>query len=154
MNKKKKAEQIEEVKQLDLEIKEPFKNKFYKAKREFDTAVLQLEVKKFLKDPLVWGVLVISIILIYFQVQSILNNFEALPTYLPIFKFYSSPAKQLIETKYIYLFPGLSGLLLLVSMVFISRNYNREKNLVRLLLVATIIFVIFLTIVLINLVSI
>lgn len=152
MKKKKRTEQ-EEVKQLDLEIKEPFKNKFYKAKREFDTAVLQLEVRKFLKDPLVWAVLVISIILIYFQVQTILNNLKVLPTYLPILRFYSFPSKQLIETKYIYLLPILSGSLLIIPMIFISRNYNREKNLVKLLLVSVLISVIFLTVILINLVS-
>lgn len=153
MNKKKKTEQ-EEVKQLDLEIKEPFKNKFYKAKREFDTAVLQLEVRKFLKDPLVWAVLVITVILIYFQVQSILNNLGVLPTYLPILRFYLFPSKQLIETQYVYLFPFLSGFLLIISMFFISRNYNREKNLVKLLLIAVLISEIFLTTTLINLISI
>lgn len=153
MKKKKKIEK-EEVKQLDLEIKEPFKNKFYKAKREFDTAVLQLEVRKFLKDPLVWAVIVISVILIYFQIESILNNFEKLPSYLPILKFYSSASKQLIETRHIYIFPILSGLILLASMIVISRNYNREKNLVKLLLTGTLISTLFLTIVLINLVSI
>ena len=154
MSKKTKIEQKEEVKQLDLEIKEPFKNKFYKAKREFDTAVLQLEVRKFLKDPLVWAVIVISSILIYFQVHIITKNIDTLPTMLAVFKFYVSPAKRLFETKYIYLFPILSGAIFLISIFFISRNYNREKNLVKLLLISTLLLTIFLTVILINLVSI
>ena len=154
MNKKKKGQQNEEVKQLDLDIKEPYKNKFYKLKRDFDTTVLQLEVIKFLKDPLVWAMFVISAILIYFQIQTILENIQTLPTYLPILRFYTSPTKQLIETKYLYAFPVLSASLLVVSTFFISKNYNREKNLVKLLLVSTLILVIFLTIALINLVSI
>ncbi len=154
MGRNKKLEQKEEVKQLDLEIKEPFKNKFYKAKRNFDTAVLYLEVRKFLKDQLVWALIVIGGLLTYYQVNMSIERIDTLPKYIPILQFYTSPSKQLIETKYIYLIPAITGTILLLSMVLISRNYNREKNLVKLLLVSTLIFVIFLTIILINIVSI
>lgn len=154
MTKKKMQEEEVESKQLDLEIEEPFKNKFYKAKRKFDTAVLYLEVRKFLKDPLVWAVLIIGGVLIYYQIDTIKQIFDTLPKYLPILRFYTSPSKQLIEAKYIYIIPILTGVLPLISMAFISRNYNREKNLVKLLLVSSLIFAIFLTIALLNIVSI
>lgn len=151
---KKTKEKTEEVKQLDLDIKEPFKNRFYKAKRKFTTTVLILEVRKFLKDPLVWALLVISIFLIYFQIMSILRVFEDLPSSIPILAFYSTPSKQLIEKDFIYIIPALSVFFLLVAIIFISRNYNRERNIVKLLLVSMLIFVLFLTISLIKIVAI
>jgi len=81
----------EEPKQLNLDIKEPFKNKFYKAKRNFDFAVLKLEVIKFLKDPLVWSVIIWGGCLSLFQINSIITNIEKLPTLIPLFKFFNSP---------------------------------------------------------------
>lgn len=152
--KKEKIVEQEEPKQLDLEIKEPFKNKFYKAKRKFDFAVLKLEVIKFLKDPLVWATLMISIIMIVFQIEMILRNLNNIPTYLPIFKFYTSVKKGLIESKYLYIFPGLSALILLLTMMFVSRNYNREKNLTKLLLTATLVATLLLSVTLIQLIRI
>ena len=152
--KRKKTTKQEETKQLDLEIKEPFKNKFYKAKRKFDFALLKLEVIKFLKDPLVWATLIISVIMILFQIQMILRYLNSTPTYLPIFKFYTALKKELIESKYLYLFPILSGLILLLSMLFISRNYNREKNLTKLLLVAALLATLLLSITLVQLIRI
>lgn len=151
---KKKKEVVEEAKQLDLEIKEPFKNKFYKVKRDIDGAMLRLEVRKFLKDPLVWAIIVISGILTYYQVHLILENIEVLPSYLPIFKYYSAPSQQLVETKFLYIFPILTGVFLVATILLIARNYNKEKNMVKILLISMLVLAIFMTISLINLVTI
>ena len=142
---KKKTEKEIEPKQLGLEIKEPAKNKFYKAKRKFDFAVLKLEVIKFLKDPLVWAVLVFGIVMIAFQVNLIFKNINSIPKYVPLFRFYIAPKNMLVESKYIYIVPILTGVIVLISMIFVSKNYNREKHLTKILLVSTIIAILFLS---------
>lgn len=147
---KKKSEVEQEPKQLDLEIKEPVKNKFYKAKGKFDLAVLKLEVIKFLKDPLVWIMLVFGVVMIAFQMNLILKNIDTIPKYVPLFRFYLAPKNILVEAKYIYLIPVLTGIIVLISAIFVSRNYNREKYLTKILLVSTIIAELFLSVTLVQ----
>ncbi len=155
MSKKRKVHQKEEqAKQLDLEIKEPFKNKFYKAKRQFDTTVLHLEVRKFFKDPLVWAVLVISLVMIASQIFSIEKSFSSMPKLLPIFKYFASAKKELVDKELIYIYPGISILVLVTTLLFVSKNYNREKYLSRLLLVSALVCIVFLSIIMFDLIKI
>lgn len=128
--------QKEEVKQLDLGIKDPFKNKFFKLKSSIELSILQFEVRKFLKDPLVWGVLVISLILIAQQALLIYQNIDSLPLYIPIFKYFLSAERKLVTTEYILAFPVISAFVLLSSLYLTSRYYNREKTLTKLLLLS------------------
>ena len=97
VSKKGKTEE-EQYKQLDLEIEEPFKNRFYKIKKDFDDVIIKLEVVKFLKDPLVWAALMAFLILTLYQVYIISTNINSLPTSLPIFKFYINP-KNILAPK-------------------------------------------------------
>jgi len=149
---KKKVQEVEEPKQLDLDIKEPLSNKFYKAKRQFDFAVLKLEVIKFLKDPLVWALIVSGVILLFFQTNTIQQNFTEMPQYVPLFKFYLSSKDILASRKYIYAIPIISGCMVLITIFLVSRNYNREKNLTKILLVSTIMCILFLTIILLQII--
>ncbi len=153
--KKKKGvtEQEEQYKQLGLEIEEPFKNKFYKVKRDFDDVVIKLEVVKFLKDPLVWATLMIALVSILFQTHTISTKIATLPKYLPIFRFYMKPENILAPTETIYVFPILSTLISVISILFVSRNYSREKHLTKLLLTSIIMAIISLTIILVTLVK-
>lgn len=153
--KKKKGvvEQEEQYKQLGLEIEEPFKNKFYKVKRDFDDVVIKLEVVKFLKDPLVWATFMIALITILFQVHTISTKIDTLPRYLPIFRFYMKAENILAATETIYIFPILSTLIVAISLLFVSRNYSREKYLTKLLFTSIIIAIISLTIILVTLVK-
>ena len=73
--------------QLDLGIKEPFKNRFYKVKDKADRAVRRLEVRKYLKDPLTWAMIIISIILILTHIYLIYSNWNNYPSLIPIFKY-------------------------------------------------------------------
>lgn len=131
---KSKKEPQEEPKQLDLGIKEPFKNRFFKIKRSIDFAVLRFEVRKFLKDPLVWATLIIGLVLIAQQVSLILENLSNLPVYVPIFRYFLSAEEKLTQKDYIFIFPLISIITLLLPMLFTSRYYNNEKKLTRLLL--------------------
>jgi len=143
----------EQAKQLDLDIKEPFKNKLYKAKREFDFAVLKLEVIKFLKDPLVWAVIVFGVSLIGFQIYLILLKFENLPTLIPLFKFYTFPKDILTQKVYIYSIPSISVLISLSTLFLVSQNYNKEKSLTKILLICALISTFFLSIILVQIIK-
>lgn len=149
---KKKQDKKEEVKQLDLGIKEPFKNRFFKIKRSFDLAVLKFEVRKFLKDPLVWATLVISLILITQQVYLIYRDLPLLPKYLPIFRYFIAASRKLAVKDYIILFPTISIVTLLLSFSFTSRYYNSEKALTKILLFTSLLCTISQTLILIDLI--
>ncbi len=150
---KSKKEPQEESKQLDLGIKEPFKNRFFKIKRSVDFAVLRFEVRKFLKDPLVWATLVIGLVLIGQQVSLILENLSNLPVYVPIFRYFLSAEEKLTQKDYIFIFPLISIITLLLSMLFTSRYYNNEKKLTRLLLFSSLLSSISQSLILIDLVN-
>ena len=143
----------EEIKQLDLGIKEPFKNKFFKLKGEIDLAILKFEVRKFLKDPLVWASLVISLVLIAQQVYLIYTNFSTLPLYLPVMRYFLAVPKKLVEKEYIALFPSISLFVLILSFLFTSRYYNREKILTKFLMFSLLLCTLSQTIILIDLVK-
>ena len=88
---------------------------------------MRFEVKKFLKDPLVWAAFVISITLILQQVLLIYRNIETLPVYIPIFRYFISIPKKLIEKEFIFIFPIISVLSFVISFIFTSRYYNSEN---------------------------
>jgi hypothetical protein len=150
---KKKNQEKEESKQLDLGIKEPFKNKLFKLKRAIDFAILKFEVRKFLKDPLVWGVLVISLVLIAQQVYLISINLETLPTYIPVFRYFISIPQKLAVKDYILLFPTISAVALLLSFIFTSRYYNSERILTKILLFTSLLCTISQSLVLVDLIN-
>ena len=153
--KKTKKKDIKEPKevQLDLGIKEPFKNRFYKVKDKADKAVRRLEVRKYLKDPLTWAMIIISIILILTQIYLIYSNWDSYPSLIPIFKYQIQNINKLGESIYILIFPTLSLLSLLFSSIITSKYYSRERYLTKFLLVASFLNTFSQTIVLIDLIN-
>ncbi len=150
---KSKKEPQEESKQLNLGIKEPFKNRFFKIKRSVDFAVLRFEVRKFLKDPLVWATLTIGLVLIAQQIYLIFVNLSNLPRYVPIFRYLLSAEAKLTQKDYIFIFPLISLIALLLSLFFTSRYYNNEKKLTRLLLFSSLLSSISQSLILIDIVN-
>jgi hypothetical protein len=150
---KKKRQEKDESKQLDLGIKEPFKNRFFKIKRSIDFAILKFEVRKFLKDPLIWGVLVVSTVLIVQQIYLIVVNLERLPSYIPLFRYFISIPQKLSLKDNIILLPTISAVGLLLSFVFTSRYYNSEKKLIKILLFSSLLCTISQTLILIDLIK-
>jgi hypothetical protein len=133
-SKKKSVSEKKKEEQLNLGIKEPFKNKFLKIKRSIDFAILKFEVRKFLKEPLLWACLVICIVLIGHQVYLILENLDNLPMYLPIFRHFLVIPRKLVVKDFIVVFPIVSSVALILSLVFTSRYYNNERVLTKFLL--------------------
>lgn len=151
--KKKKKPQKEEVKQLDLGIKEPFKNRFLKIKGQFKNKAIQFEVRKFLKDPFVWATITICLVLIGQQALLIYQNFESLPTYIPVFRYFLNPERKLVDTNYIITFPIISSTILILSLLVTSNYYNRERFLTKILLLTTVLATISQNVILIDLVK-
>jgi hypothetical protein len=150
---KEKKQEKEESKQLDLGIKEPFKNRFFKIKRAIDFTILKFEVRKFLKDPVVWAILVVSTVLIAQQIYLISINLARLPTYVPVFRYFLSISQKLTGKDYVVLFPTISIISLLLSFVFTSRYYNSEKALTKILLFSSLLCTISQTLILIDLIN-
>ena len=150
---KKRKEKEKEEKQLDLGIKEPFKNRFLKIKRSIDFAVLKFEVRKFLKDPLVWATLVVSVVLIAQQIYLITTTLTQLPVYVPIFRYFISIPSKLAVKDYIIIFPTISVVGLLLSFLFTSRYYNSEKALIKILLFTSLLCTVSQSLILIDLIN-
>lgn len=150
MSKKKK---IPKEEQLDLDIKEPFKNKFFKVKGRFDLAILQFEIKKFLKDPLLWAMIIIGMIFIVQQILLIYKDIDTLPKYLPVFKYFLSAQEKLTLREYIYIYPLISIIVFVVSLISTSKNYNRERNFTKLLMASTLLCIISQSIILVDLMA-
>lgn len=150
---KKKKEKEEKPEQLDLGIKEPFKNKFFKIKNTLDLALLKFEVRKFLKDPLVWATLMICLALIAQQIYLVITNLQSLPSYIPIFRHFISVPRKLVEKDYIIIFPTISIIALLFSFLFTSRYYNSERALTKILLFTSILCSVSQSLMIINLVN-
>lgn len=135
--KKRKVKEREEEQQLNLGIKEPFRNRFSKIRNEISLTILKFEVKKFLKDPLLWASIVINTVLIGHQTYLIFNNRERLPVYLPIYRYFISIPHKLIEKEYIVIFPIISVFSFILSLIFTSRYYNTERDLTKFLLLTS-----------------
>jgi len=150
--KKSRGKDEEEYTQLGLDIKEPFSNKFYKVKGKIDKTTTRLEILKFLKDPLLWAVVVIGTILIIQQIFLIRQNFDSLPKYLPIYKYNMAIQNKLTDKVYIYIYPAISACAMLFSLILVPRCYNGEKSLVKLLMITTLLCIISQSIILIELI--
>lgn len=139
--------------QLGLKIKEPFKNKFFKIKGKTDSLLIQLEVRKFLKDIFFWFVLVISLLMIAYQVYIIVVNLNSLPSLLPILRYNIAASAKLTSKIYLVIYPAISLVSLAAATFLTIRVYNREKFLTKLLLLSALLCCVSMTISLIQLIN-
>jgi hypothetical protein len=151
--KKKVKKPKEKETQLDLGIKEPFKNKFFKVKGKADKVARRIEARKALKDPLTWGVIIISIVLIFTQGFLICSNFDKMPSLLPIFQYQIQNTSKLVDKWYLLVYPGISISTLVLSIIFTSKYYSRETNLSKLLNVVALLNTLAMTVILIDLIN-
>lgn len=149
-NKKPKAQE-EKVKQLDLGIKEPFKNKILKIKGKTDIMLLQIEVKKFLKDAFFWFVIVFDIVMTLEQGWIIYTTFSKLPSLIPILNYFLVSLDSLGSKNLLFVFPSISVLTILIGIIVTTKYYNREKMLTKFVLLCSMLTCIAETIILIHL---
>lgn len=153
MKKKMVSKPQEDATQLDLGMKEPLKNKYYTVKGKADKLLLQIEVRKFLKDSFFWFVTIISVILIVQQVLIIRENIPMTPSQIPLLNYNLLTVNKLIPRIYIYMLPFISSISLIVGEFFVIRYFNKEKSLTKFLLLAILLVTISSSIVLIELIS-
>ncbi len=134
MAKKSEKPKEEQVKQLDLGIKDPFKNKIYKIKGKTDNLLLQFEVRKFFKDPFFWFVIVLSFTMLAQQIYWVTTHFTQFPTLTPILNYNLSAGARLLQKEFLYIFPSISLFSIIVSTLITSNYYNKEKMLSKLVL--------------------
>lgn len=151
--KKKKEQKEEKDAQLGLKIKEPLKNKFFKIKGKTDTYLTQLEVRRFLKDAFFWFVVVISITMVGYQIYLIVQSLYILPSLIPILRYNIQSSGQLIHKNFIIIYPILSSVALVTSVVLSSKSYNKDKVLTKLLLLTALLTSMALSVILIQLVN-
>lgn len=153
MKKTKDKKPKEKVTQLDFGIKEPFKNKYFKAKGKTEKIVRKIEVKKSLRDPLTWGVVIIGLVLIATQGYLIHLKIDNLPSLLPVFQYQIQHTSKLVDKWYVLIYPIISGVVLLLSIITTSKFYSREVYLSKLLLVVAFLSSLSSTIILVDLIN-
>lgn len=123
-------------KQLNFGLRNTPKNIYFKYKEQYDIWLAGLETKKFIKDPLTWLTIVISISLIVTQVYMIETK-DRIPSKIPVFNYFLSPIEKLVQNEYVYLFPLLSIVILLVTIFLSNKYYHKERDLSQIIIVTT-----------------
>ncbi|MCK9574142.1 MAG: hypothetical protein M0R20_07115 [Candidatus Omnitrophica bacterium] len=133
--KKKTPKHVE--KQLDLGIKDPLKNKILKLKGKTDFVLLQLEVKKFLKDAFFWFVIVSNTAMLIQQGFWLYNNFTKFPSLTPILNYNLEAENRIADKNFLYIFPLITFLSIIIGVIVTIKYYNKEKMLTKFILLCT-----------------
>lgn len=149
MNRKSVKEKKE--KQLDFGLKNPPQNIYYKYKDQYELWLSKLETYKFMKDLLMWFVVVISLSLIVTQIYTI-QSIDVLPTKIPVFNYFFTLTFRLANTYWIYIYPALSSIVLITGLLFTNKYYHTERELSRTLLVSILLVTLSLSIILLKIV--
>ena len=129
-----KKEKAKKEKQLDFGLKNPPQNIYYKYKDQYELWLSKLETHRFMKDLLMWFILIMSLSLIVTQIYTILN-LEIIPSRIPVLNYFFTLGLRLVNSIWIYLFPSLSILVLILGFIFANKYYHKERELSKTLLV-------------------
>ncbi len=124
--------------QLDFGLKNPPQNIYYKYKDQYELWLSKLETRRFLKDILMWFVVILSISLLTTQIYTIQTTAN-IPTIIPIFNYYFTLSKRLVSLEWIYLYPAIGTIALLSGVYFANKYYHKERELSKLLLMVILI---------------
>lgn len=138
-------------KQLEFGLKNPPQNIYYKYKDQYELWLSRLEVYKFMNDTLTWFILIISISLISTQIYSI-QNIESMPSKIPIFGYFLTLSLRLADSIWIYIYPGISTIVVLIGFIFANKYYHRERELSKALLISVLLSTLSLSVILLKLV--
>ena len=121
-------------KQLDFGLRGTPRNVYYKYKKQYDLWLAGLETKKFIKDPLTWLTVILSISLIGTQIY-LIEVKDKIPQKVPIFNYFLNPVKKLAHDEYLYLLPLLCTLILLLTVFLSNKYYHKERDLSKIIIV-------------------
>jgi hypothetical protein len=134
--KKQKAPKQEE-KQLDLGMKDPFKNKILKIKGKTDTMLLQFEVKKFLKDAFYWFIIVSNSVLLIQQGLWLHENIGKFPSLTPVLNYNLNAELRVTNKYFLFIFPIITLIGIIIGIIVTVKYYNKEKMLTKFILLCT-----------------
>jgi formate hydrogenlyase subunit 3/multisubunit Na+/H+ antiporter MnhD subunit len=140
-------------KQLNLGLKQSPFNILIKQKERFDLFRARWDTKKYTKSNWVWFTIITSISLIITQFVTIKENLNLLPKQVPIFQFYIDNSQRLASDKYIYIMPLLSIFILLLTIIFSNKYYNKERDLSNTLLLISLLSILLITTALIRIIN-
>jgi len=123
-------------KQLDFGLKGTPKNIYYKYKEQYELWLAGLETKKFIKDPLTWLSIILSISLVVTQVY-LIESKDKIPQKVPLFNYYLSPVKKLVYDEYLYLLPLLCIVILLITIFLSNKYYHKERDLAKIIILVS-----------------
>jgi hypothetical protein len=123
-------------KQLDFNLKNPPQNIYYKYKDQYEMWLAGMETRRFVKDVLTWFVIILSISLISTEIYMIFN-LESLPSQIPVFNYFFTLSRRLVSNQWIYLYPAIGTILLILGIIIAKKYYHNERELARTLLIAT-----------------
>lgn len=136
--------------QLQFGLKDTPKNIYYKYKDQYEVWLAGLETRKYVKDPLTWFTLVISLTFVITEI-SILESNTKIPSKIPLFNYFIAPSERLVIKDLAYLFPALSLLIVMVSIYLSNLYYHKERDLSKTLLIAMLISTLSLCLIFLNL---
>lgn len=145
---------IEKPQQLDLGFKQPFFNFLHVIKYRLKNSFRIFDLMKYAKDPTVWLLNTASVSLITLQTYILITTYNRLPKILPLIEFYNIEAMKLSSRDSVFSIPALSTVILLTAIILSYRWYNREKELVKLLMFITTFSILVLTIHLLKIIAI
>ena len=123
--------------QYDLDLKEPFSNKFWALRGKLNTKLQYLEIRRFTKSTFAWALIILSITLIATQAAYLFQYLDNFPPEIPIFLNYLDPTKRLGSSQILYALPVMSAVVLLISSLIGYRMYNLRRHLTYLLLISS-----------------
>jgi hypothetical protein len=127
----------EKPKQLNLGLKSPLSNFIHIISYRISNSFRVFDLMKYAKDPTVWFINTAIVSLIVLQIFTLITTFNRLPTVLPLVEFYNLDSLKLAERDYILVIPAISIITLLITFILSYKWYNREKELVKLLMLIT-----------------
>jgi hypothetical protein len=131
--------------QLDLGLRSPLRNKLYDLKNSLTKAFAYLEVVKFLKEPLNWLFITLTLFLVSMQGYFIYTTFSSLPGMVPIFSYFNSLERKLAATTFIYFLPVISFIISIMGIRLGYRYFHKERVMSGFLLLSMLLSVILLT---------
>ncbi|MCD4756034.1 hypothetical protein K8R20_00210 [bacterium] len=152
MSKQAKEKKLKE-KQFDLGLKQSPLNAIAKRKERLELLRAKWDTRGYTKSSWVWLTIVLSISFITTQILTIQENIPLLPKQIPLYQLYTDNLQRLTPANYIYLIPSISCLLLITSIFFSNRYYNKERTLSNLLLHITLLATLIMTISLIRIIN-
>lgn len=112
--------------QFGLQLNEPFSNNLYAIKAILAKRVKIFENRLFIRNPGTWIFIGFTILLTAVQFYYLNKYLLELPRVIPVFKGYSELSLRLAGKEFLYLFPSVTIISIVLSLIAGYKNFNRR----------------------------